>query len=74
MDSICPYGPINVDLCLQGANRVRGRLGSMDSFERNSFASDKVHFLLLDDTVAGMVQSDVLCGDRIRFLWTHTVF
>lgn len=52
MDSICPYGPINVDLCLQGANRVRGRLGSMDSFERNSFASDKVHFLLLDDTVA----------------------
>ncbi|XP_073470364.1 TBC1 domain family member 4 isoform X1 [Aquarana catesbeiana] len=25
----------------RGANRVRGRLGSMDSFERNSFASDK---------------------------------
>ncbi|KAM5180104.1 TBC1 domain family member 4 isoform 2-T3 [Mantella aurantiaca] len=25
----------------RGANRVRGRLGSMDSYERNSFASDK---------------------------------
>lgn len=28
---------------LQGANRMRGRLGSVDSFERcNSLASDKV--------------------------------